>query len=73
MKAHGTNVVDAIERQVEEFGRAYKADCSLLTGIDRCSLTTSFRESSKLLEGRFKEIVDFAGRLATIFTGTAIV
>jgi hypothetical protein len=51
-KARGTNVVDAIERQVEELRRAYRAECSLRTGIDRCSLMTPFRESWKLLEGK---------------------
>jgi hypothetical protein len=34
---------------------------------------TAFRESWKLLEGRFEELVDFAGGLATIFPGTATV
>jgi hypothetical protein len=32
-----------------------------------------FRESWKLLEGRFEELVDFAGGLATIIPGTATV
>jgi hypothetical protein len=73
VKARGTNVVDAIERQVEELRRTYRAECSLRTGIDRCSLMTPFRESWKLLEGRFEELVDFAGGLATIFPGTATV
>jgi hypothetical protein len=61
VKARGTNDVDSIERQVDELRRAYRAACSLRTGIDRCSLTTPIRESCKLLEGRFKELVDFAG------------
>jgi hypothetical protein len=73
VKARGTNVVNAIERQVEELRRAYRAECSLRTGIDRCSLMTPFRETLKLLEGRFEELVDFAGGLATIFLGTATV
>jgi hypothetical protein len=60
VKARGTNVVNSIERQVEELRRAYRAECSLRTGIDRCSLMTPFRESLKLLEGRFEELVDFA-------------
>jgi hypothetical protein len=70
VKARGTNAVDAIERQVEELRRAYRAECGLRTGIDRCLLMTPFRESRKLLEGRFEELVDSAG-LATIFPGTA--
>jgi hypothetical protein len=73
VKARGTNAVDAIERQVEELRRANRAECGLRTGIDRCSLMTPFRESWKLLEGRFEELVDFAGGLATIFPGTATV
>jgi hypothetical protein len=36
VKARGTNVVDAIERQVEELRRASRAECSLRPGIDRC-------------------------------------
>jgi hypothetical protein len=34
---------------------------------------TPFRESWKLLEGRFEELVDFSGGLATIIPGTATV
>jgi hypothetical protein len=34
---------------------------------------TPFRESWKLLEGRFEELVDCAGGLATKFPGTATV
>jgi hypothetical protein len=73
VKARGTNVVDAIERQVEELRRSYRAECSLRTGIDRCSLMTHLRESWKLLEGRFEELVNFSGGLATIFPGNATV
>jgi hypothetical protein len=72
VKARGTNVVDAIERQVEELRRAYRAECSLRTGIDCCSLVTPFRESWKLLEERFEELVDFAEGLATIFPGATV-
>jgi hypothetical protein len=54
---HGTNIVDAIERQIEELRRTYRAECSLRTGTDRCSLMTPSRESWKLLGERFEEVV----------------
>jgi hypothetical protein len=73
MKARGTNVVDDFERQVEALRRAYRAEYSLRTGIDRCSIMTPFRESWKILEERFEELVEFSGGLATIFPSTATV
>jgi hypothetical protein len=70
-RMRGSHIVATVELQLKELQRAYRSESGLRAGLDRLETTTSFRESWTMLEGKFPDLVDFVGGLATVFLGTA--
>jgi hypothetical protein len=56
-----------------ELKRAYKIISILRDELDRFSVLTPFMESWKQVKGKFEQLIDFAGGLATVFPGTPTV
>lgn len=66
--------IDLIERDHRDLQRAYRSERWLREALDKCSDTsTSFDEGWSLCKGKFGELRQFAGGLASMFPNTATV
>lgn len=66
--------IDAIERDHRDLQVAYRREMWLKESLDKCSdVSTSFDEGWNLCKGRFVDLCQFAGGLASMFPNTASV
>ena len=60
-----------IEQEFQELKLVYQTEESLKNVLDQCDHKISFRNSWDIVHARFKQLENFCGGLATVFSGTA--
>jgi hypothetical protein len=65
--------IDLIEQQFDSLLVAYQSEEAFKNALENCGAATGFKEGWLLTGGRFPELQDFCGGLATVFPGTATV
>ena len=62
-----------IELQHHKLCAAYRNESTIKAALDKCDSATSFEAGWSIVQGRFTDLRDFCGGIATVFPNTASV